>query len=76
MNLFIIQQNMFLLFLETGDGDVTYNSRRGILGTIPCTRKMGFHLFSVGYSGQKGNYSVKLLKKSKWHSQCHTEGGD
>lgn len=56
----------------TGNGDVTYNARRNLLGAIPLNKQITYHLWDVAYSGQKSNYDVKLLRKSKWHSQQKT----
>ena len=52
-----------------GFGDVTFNARRNILGSIPVGGKNSYHLHSIGYSGQKGGYNVQLLRKSKWYAQ-------
>ena len=52
-----------------GPGDVTYNKRRNFLGALSVVRKTAYHLYSIGYSAQKGSCSVKLLRKSKWHPQ-------
>lgn len=60
---------MTLVHLETGFGDVTYNSRRNILGSISLGGKISYHLYNIEYGGQKSNYCVKLLRKSKWHSE-------
>lgn len=51
---------------------MTYNSKRNILGAITLGEKTAYHLFDIGYSKQKGNYSAKLLKKFKWHPEYST----
>ena len=61
--------------LDTGFGDVTYNSRRNLLCAIPLAEKAAYHLWDLGYSGQKSNYGAKLLKKSKWQSQYSSRRG-
>lgn len=48
---------------------MSYNSRRNVLGAITLGGKIAYHLWNLGYSVQKNNYSVTLLKKPKWHSQ-------
>lgn len=59
--------------LVLGVGDVAYNSRRGIFGAISLLGKASYHLFDIGYSELKqSDYSVKLLKKTKWHQQRST----
>ena len=55
--------------LGTGYGDITYNSRRSILGAVPLNEKISYHLFNVGSNASKTKDIVKLLRKSKWHSQ-------
>ena len=59
---------LIVSFLEiTGYGDVTYNSRRSILGAIPVEGKIAYHLYNF-ITGKTGNI-VKLIRKSRWHSQ-------
>lgn len=54
-------------YLVDGCGDITYNSRRGLFGTLPVWRKISYHLFTVDpYSLQTGDV-VKLCRKSRWH---------
>ena len=60
-------------FLATGYGDVTYNPRRSILGAIPVGGKIAYHLYNFATS--KACDIVKLLRKSRWHSQCSHEEG-
>ena len=55
--------------LETGPGDITYNSRRGILGAVPLYGKISYHLSNVNSNASKPKDIVKLIRKSKWHSQ-------
>lgn len=61
--------------LEIGPGDVRFNARRSILGSIPLEGKIAHHLHSIEYSGQKGSYSVQLLRKSKWPAKFKTKRG-
>ena len=56
-----------------GDGDMTYNPRRNILAAIPLREKIAYHLFDLGYSVRKNNFSIKLLKKAKWNSDWESE---
>ena len=67
----IIVKNHLIIILVTGVGDVTYNPRRNILGAIPVRRKVAYHLYDVA-AGKTGNI-VKLIRKSKWHSQYRDE---
>ena len=53
-------------------GVVAFNERRNILGSVPGGKKIGYRLHSIDYSGQKGGYSVHLLRKSKWPAQYYT----
>lgn len=59
----------------TGYGDVSYNSRRNILGAISLDKKVAYHLWVIEYSQQKNNYNIKLLQKAKWHQFYSTEIG-
>lgn len=58
------------MLLVTGPGDLTYNSQRQILGVIPLTGKISYHLFMLDYEGSQKGYSAKLCRKSKWHPQA------
>ena len=62
-----------MISLDTGYGDVTYNTRRCFLGAISVSGKIAYHLYNVT-TGKTGNI-VKLIRKSKWHSQYDNEGG-
>ena len=61
--------NNYIFSLDTGYGDMTYNSRRGILGAVPPYKKISYHLFNVDSNASKTEDIVKLIRKSKWHSQ-------
>ena len=61
--------NNYIFSLGTGDGDITYNSRRGILGAVPVDQKISYHLFDVDSNATKTKDIVKLTRKSKWHFQ-------
>lgn len=70
--LFDIITSIINFLQDSSSGDVSYNSRRGILSAIPVAGKVAYHIFNIEYSRQKKtNYNVKLLKKAKWHLQ-HT----
>ena len=58
--------------LVTGQGDVAYNPRRNILGAMCVEVKIAYHLYSFGTSRADG--IVKLIKKSRWHSQYSPKG--
>ena len=66
----------YFQFLVVADGDVTFNARRNILGSICLQGKIAYHLHGIHYSGRTGGYSAQLFRKSKWHEQCSTEGGN
>ncbi len=59
--------------LAVGFGDVTYNSRRSILGAIPVTGRIAYHLLTVDISASNADNIVKLSRKSKWDSQYSTK---
>ena len=61
--------NNWIFSLGTGYGDITYNSRRSILGAVPVDQKISYHLFDVDSNATKTKDIVKLTRKSKWHSQ-------
>ena len=61
--------NNYIFSLDTGFGDITYNSRRSILGAVPLNKKISYHLFNVDSHASKTKDIVKLIRKSKWHSQ-------
>ena len=61
--------NNYIFSLGTGEGDITYNSRRGILGAVPLKEKISYHLFNVDSHASKTKDIVKLIRKSKCHSQ-------
>ncbi len=72
---------MFIIFtiiipIVVGHGDVTYNSRRSILGAIPVTGRIAYHLFAIDTSASNAGGIVKLNRKSKWHSQYSTKKGN
>ena len=69
----IILKIQLIIILGTGCGDATHNSRRGILGAIPVTKRIAYHLYDVA-TGKASNI-VKLIRKSKWHSQYSTQDG-
>jgi len=53
--------------LDAGMGDVTYNPRRNILGAMCVEGKIAYHLYNFGTS--KSDSIVKLIRKTRWHSQ-------
>ena len=60
--------NNYIFSLATGHVDITYNSRRGIIGAVPLYGKISYHLFNVDSNASKTKDIVKLIRKSKWHS--------
>ena len=62
--------------LVTGNGDVTYNSRRGILGAICVEGKIANHLFHINGNPSKIDHAVaKLCRKSSWDPHYSTLKG-
>ena len=53
--------------LVAGFGDVTYNPRRCFLGAMCVGNKIAYHLYNFDTSKSDG--IIKLIRKSKWHSQ-------
>ncbi len=62
--------------IEVGYGDVTYNSRRGILGVIPSTERIVYHLFAINAGASNTKDIVQFNRKSKWYSQYNTREGN
>ena len=63
----ILVKHRIIIILGSNYGDVTYNSRRGMLGAISVGQKTAYHLYNVT-TGKTGN-TVKLIRKSRWHTQ-------
>ena len=59
--------------LVAGFGDVTYNPRRSILGAMCVGGKIAYHMYNFDTSKSGG--IVKLIRKSRWHSQYRTGDG-
>ena len=57
------------LFILAGHGDVTFNDKRNLLGAISVENEIAYHLFSVDIDSSDKKNTVKLTRKSKWHSQ-------
>ena len=57
---------------KEGTRDMTYNSRRNILGALPLHQKIAYHLFSIDAYASKTEDMVKLYTKSKWHTLHET----
>ena len=62
---------IFFSLLVTGHGEVTYNPRRNFLGAMWVGGKIAYHLYHFGTSKSDG--IIKLIRKSRWHSQYSTE---
>ena len=69
INFYLYLLNNYIFSLGTGFGDITYNSRRGILGAVPLYGEISYHLFNVDSNASQINDIVKFTRKSKWHSQ-------
>ena len=50
-------------------GEITYNTKRNLLGAISTCRKIAYHLFFVDANCSNIKESIKLVRKSKWYSQ-------
>jgi len=64
----------FFPLLGTGYGDVTYNPHRNILGAMCVEGKIAYHLYNFGTSKSDG--ILKLIRKSRWHSQYNPQKGN
>lgn len=51
--------------LGVGGGDITFNARRNILGSVSVGGEIAYHLHNIEYPGQKGSPRVQLLRKSR-----------
>ena len=65
---------IYLLLLESfdlgnGSGDVSYNSRRNILGVVANSEEMAHYLFKIGSNTLKVDELAKLCRKAKRYSQ-------
>lgn len=56
--------------LVTGTGDVTYNSRRNILGAISVDRSISYNLFNLDINSP--DKVAKLCRKSQWRIHYST----
>ena len=65
---------IIIISLATGDGDLTYNSRRSLLGAISVTGRIAYHLYKITTS--KAGNNVQLIRKSRWHSQQSSDDGN
>ena len=70
----VVKIYLIFSFLATGHGDVTYNPRRNFLGAMCVGGKIAYHLYNFGTSKSDG--IVKLMRKSRWHSQYRTEASN
>lgn len=61
--------SFFLFSIEISGYDVTYNSRRGLLGAIHCGPKIAYHIFKVEDSFSKSSYRVRLLQKAACYAK-------
>ena len=58
-----------IFFVVTGKRNVTYNARRGLLGTLPIGGKIAYHLFNIDAGFSKNENTIRICRKSKWHIQ-------
>ncbi len=59
-----------------GNGDVTYNSRRSILGAIPVAGRIAYHLFTIDTGASNAGGIVKLNRKTRWSPYFSTQDGN
>ena len=52
---------------------MTYNTKQNLLGAICISEEIAYHLFSVDVHCSDTKNSVKLIRKSRWHSQHSKE---
>ena len=72
---FIIKSWLIIIIsLATGEGDLTYNSRRSLFGAISVTGRIAYHLYKITTS--KAGNNVQLIRKSRWHSQQSSDDGN
>ena len=55
--------------LEVGQGDVTYNSRRNLLGAICVGDQITYHLFKLETHSLRHGDIATLCRRSKWHRE-------
>lgn len=65
-----------IFLLVVGHGDVTYNSKRGILGAISSELKTAYHLFDINPSASNPEEIVKLARPAKWPLQLGGSRGN
>ena len=63
-------------YLGPGNGDLSYNSRRGLLAALPDTGKIAYRLFSIDAHTTSPHEIFKLSRRSKWRSQYSDKYGD
>ena len=49
--------------------------KQNLLGALSVKNKIAYHLFSVDADSSDPKNTVKLIRKSKWHSQYDTFDG-
>lgn len=60
--------------LVTGPGFAAFNPNRNVLGAISLGGEIAYHLFNIDFNASLGKYNVKLLRKSKWHTENTSTG--
>ena len=66
---YVFKRISFVSFVDTGFGDLTYNAKQKALGAIGVGDKTSYHLFFIDTNCYDPKNTVKLIRKSKWHSQ-------
>ena len=66
---YLLRENNSIFPLGPDAGDVTYNSRRGILGAISVEDQIAYHLFNINVNASETENIVKFYRKSKRHTQ-------
>ena len=61
------------LLLVVGNGDVTYSTRRNLLGAVSVEKQIAYHIFSIDTGESIDKNIIKLIRKSKWHPHYSDE---
>ena len=73
LSLFISRHNTWIYSLTLpfyqviGNGDVTYNPRRGILAAMSISKRTAYHLFKVNECPSKSDGIARLWRKATWN---------
>ena len=57
-----------MIYIVSGQGFLSYNASKGILGALSVEKQTSYHLFKINVDASNGNEMVKFSRKSKWYS--------